>query len=678
MNNSVLETAKLDWRNANTPVSSQYDDIYFSSDDGCAESHYVFIQNNSLKQRFQTLDKTHFTIAETGFGTGLNFLQTWHLWKRYKKADQKLYFISTERYPLSKSDLEKSLACWPEFSTLSTILFNNYPPAIRGMHCIELTDGVTLVLLFDDAASGFQSLIENNHPVLSYNKNRAVDAWFLDGFAPAKNPDMWSDNLFRCMAKLSHRETTFASFTAAGIVRRGLQAAGFEVSKVKGFGKKRDMIRGHYMGLPIQAVDCMPSLRNKPYGKFWPIYRPNDKSKTQTQTVLIIGAGITGMSTAKILADAGINVLIVDKNNEAMMEASGNPQGVLFPKLSFEQSYFSEFNLLSLLYAQRFYREAIFNEGFIQSGILQIVPPTEKEAAKKLETRFAGISHFISYIDKKQASILANTNIKDDCLWYPQMGWLRPASLRTALNNINNITFKGNTEIVRLEKKNATWLAQTATGETFVTDTIVIANAYAANRLLPELNLPLKNIRGQITQFADDGFDKIKTVICHNGYICPTDKHVAQAKTYTCGATFDLNDTDTTLRENSQHYNIATLKQHLTNFETLHTTTLDGRVNFRCSAPDYMPIIGPVPEPDTFITNYADLAKNGNAYIPKLGTYQSGLFLNIAYGSRGFSSAPIGAALIRAYLLDQCYPLPFNIIKTLNPARFLIRDIKRK
>lgn len=677
MSSLVLKTAKLDWRNANTPVSSHYDDIYFSSDDGCAESHYVFIQHNDLEQRFQSLDKTHFTIAETGFGTGLNFLQTWHYWQQHKREGQKLYYISAECYPLSKSDLKKSLDCWPQYSELSKILYENYPPAIRGIHCIELTDGVTLILLLDEAVNGFNGLIENQHPSFSYDKSRAVDAWFLDGFAPSKNPDMWTDELFNCMAQLSHRNTSFASFTAAGIVRRGLQSAGFEVTKVKGFGKKRDMIRGKYTGLPIQTNNCTPTLRSRPYNAFWPIYR-NTKNN-RPKTALIIGAGIAGISTAKTLADAGIKVTLIDKNSDAMLEASGNPQGVLFPKLSHEQSNFSEFNLLSLLYAKRFYQEDLFKEGFKQCGMLQIVSDKELNAASKLVEQFSTIDNFVSLIDATKASEISNTLIQDNCLWYPETGWLRPESFRKAFQKIKNIVFYGNTEITHLEKKSGIWLAQSSTGEIFKADNIIIANAFSANKLLPELKLPLKNIRGQITQFTASGYKQIETVICHDGYICPIDnKSNDKIATYTCGASYELNDNDAQLKNSSQQYNIDILKKHLPDFNKLNISTPTGRVNFRCSAPDYMPIVGPVPDTKAFINNYAAYAKNANAYIPQTGTYRSGLFVNIAYGSRGFSSAPIGAALIKAYLLQQCYPLPYNIITALNPARFLIRDIKRR
>jgi len=250
MSSSRLETANLDWRNENTPVSSQYDDIYYSSTDGYAESEYVFLQNNFIEERFSGLNNNHFTIAETGFGTGLNFLQTWQHWIEHSKTGNKLFYISVENTPLSLNDLKKCHQNWPQFSCslLDKLpgLYEQYPPPIRGTYHLELSHNVTLVLLLDDAQDGFQTLIKTQQESLPGFE--AVDAWYLDGFAPSRNPEMWTQSLFNTMGQLSNSKTTFSSFTAAGIVRNGLKSAGFIVDKIKGFGKKRDMIRGTYSG----------------------------------------------------------------------------------------------------------------------------------------------------------------------------------------------------------------------------------------------------------------------------------------------------------------------------------------------------------------------------------------------------------------------------------------------
>jgi tRNA 5-methylaminomethyl-2-thiouridine biosynthesis bifunctional protein len=671
----TLETASLDWRNANTPVSSEFGDVYFSADDGFAESRYVYLENNFLPQRFSQLAKKHFTIAETGFGTGLNFLLAWQCWQQYAPSGKKLFYISTECFPLAKADLQQSLACWPELAELSARLCASYPLPIAGLHNIELEDGVTLLLLLGDATEGLQSLLENSHPLISYAEDRAVDAWFLDGFAPDKNPGMWTPELFSAIAKLSKRHTTFASFTAAGMVRRGLQATGFAVEKVKGYGKKREMIRGEYIGLPLQAEHITESSRARPYGHFWPIYRATRK----VQSVLVIGAGIAGFTTAKTLANAGIAVTLVDSHSEPLQGASGNPQAMLFAKFSHEGGTFAEFNLFSYLYATRFYRNH-YADAFHACGMLQMLEPADMAITEKMLVRFQGLDELVTLLDAHTSSARANTAINQPCLWLAGSGWLQPLLLRENLLADERIRFIGNTTITTLLNNSGQWLAHAADQEVFTADAVVLCNAHAANALLPALSLPTKAIRGQISVFPAEGFDELHTIVCHEGYIAPAVSDHAAIQQFTCGASYDLKRTEKDLLQSSQTQNINTLKQYLPKFSqpALDKLPLQGRVEFRCSTPDYLPAIGPVPNAGAFIKHYRHYAKNSNAYIPVTGKYHEGLMVNIAHGSRGFSTAPISAELIRAYLLEQPYPLPFDIVRELHPARFLIRDITRR
>jgi len=197
------------------------------------------LTQNDLASRFKDLKNTKFTIAETGFGTGLNFLSTWQLWSELAPSDSCLHFISVEKYPLTLNDISLALAYWPTLAEYSQQLLAQYQQLSPGIHQLSFADGkVTLNLLIGDVAEMLPQM------------TISIDAWFLDGFSPAKNPDMWSATLFQNMARLSHPLTTFATFTSAGDVRRGLQAVGFQVKKLAGFGKKREMLRGHFVGTP--------------------------------------------------------------------------------------------------------------------------------------------------------------------------------------------------------------------------------------------------------------------------------------------------------------------------------------------------------------------------------------------------------------------------------------------
>lgn len=661
-----LEQATLNWHENGTPVSSQFDDVYFSKDNGCAESQYVFVQHNLLDERFAQLEKSHFIIGETGFGTGLNFLNTWQLWRKHAKAGQKLYFISAELHPIKREDLARCLKAWPQFQSLAEKLLANYPPLLQGMHCLELDANTCLILLFDDVLQGFSQLLENQHPNLSYADLRSVDAWFLDGFAPAKNEAMWRDELFQLMGQLSHRQTTIATFTSAGFVKRGLQAAGFVMRKTKGFGRKREMLVGNYQGLPLSTMDDGRAFKD--CGPFWPIHR----NPRPIKTVLVIGAGISGCTTAKSLSDAGLTVTLIDSAVRPMQEASGNPQAVLFPKLSIdEEKAFAHFNLLSLLYAWRYYQQDELKANFHACGLLDVF--TEKDAAKQyvLAEQLKLSDEIARLCTPLEASALAGTAITQEAMFYPRSGWIDTQYLADTFTQNQSFQFIGNQPIESIELKDAKWHAKSHT-DVFSADAIVLCNAQAANNLL-KTALPTRNIRGQITGFQSNKAPLIKRVICQSAYICPP---IDQQ--FRCGASFDLHNHDAAPSLASQQQNLQQIAQVLTDFSSIKDEDVNfNRVNFRCCAPDYMPVTGPIAEHDMFLQDYAKYRKNARAYISKPGSYIPGLFINNAMGSRGFSSAPICAALIRSYITEQPFPMPFSTVSALSPARFVIRQLNQ-
>lgn len=225
----------LQWK-GQTPVSTQFDDVYFSAEDGLAESTYVFLEGNNLPQRLKNQTEP-FTVYELGFGTGLNFLNILRMWNGIGGGFA-LNFISVEKYPLKFTDVEKSLAVWPELAPEIESFLQKYPRTEpeKGWHHFDIAENVRLSLFVGEGEEMLKTAVAEGLP--------NADAWFLDGFAPSKNPDMWSSQVFENMAKLSKEGTTFATFTAAGFVRRGLQGVGFTVRKVKGFGRKRDMTVG--------------------------------------------------------------------------------------------------------------------------------------------------------------------------------------------------------------------------------------------------------------------------------------------------------------------------------------------------------------------------------------------------------------------------------------------------
>ena len=231
-----MQFANLKWI-SNQPYSLDFNDVYFNSENGLEETEYVFIEHNQLKQRFASVANSHFTIIETGFGTGLNFLAVAAHWLAFAPLNAKLHFISIEKYPLNPADFFYAVHVWPyvwrNVPSISKELTAQYQNLKAGLNIFNVAGSrIQLDLHIGDVLEQLPSI------------KQCADAWLLDGFAPAKNADMWSSEVFTQMARLSKTETTFATFTSAGRVRRGLQAVGFKVNKHAGFGKKREMLSG--------------------------------------------------------------------------------------------------------------------------------------------------------------------------------------------------------------------------------------------------------------------------------------------------------------------------------------------------------------------------------------------------------------------------------------------------
>jgi tRNA 5-methylaminomethyl-2-thiouridine biosynthesis bifunctional protein len=235
-----MQFANIEWREnkgTHQPYSLDFNDVYFNTEDGLDETEYVFIYHNQLQQRFSEHNLSSFTIIETGFGTGLNFLVVSALWLKLAPKNAILHYIGIEKAPLSLADLTRAQVLWPQFTAVAQALISQYATLKTGMNQFGIAAGlIQLDLQVDDIKLALPQL------------SQIVDAWLLDGFAPAKNAAMWSDEVFAQMARLSKTGTTFATFTSAGHVKRGLQTAGFEVSKHKGFGKKREMLSGIFTG----------------------------------------------------------------------------------------------------------------------------------------------------------------------------------------------------------------------------------------------------------------------------------------------------------------------------------------------------------------------------------------------------------------------------------------------
>ncbi len=640
-----IEPALIDWDNG-IPRCQKHGDIYFSTDGGIAETEYVFLQGNQLPQRW--LKQPQFSIAETGFGTGLNFLCSLAHWLKTAPNTATLNYISVEKHPLNKTDLQRAITSWPELTGVGAELLKHYPPLVHGLHQRRLFNGrVSLTLLFGDASAMFADI------------DATVDAWYLDGFAPSKNPGIWTPELFKQIAHLSKPNASFATFTAAGIVRRGLKAAGFEVKTQPGFGRKRDMSVGQLINPPQRQ-------KNQPWFEY-------PETKTKTRQAIVIGAGLAGCTASHTLAEQGWQVNLIERHPKIAQEASGNHAGVVMPRLTADMSAAGRFYLSAFLHTTHWLNQLKKRDPalpWFQSGVLQLCDERQQQRMQKL-----GLPEEVLEIcDIETASKRCGMQTKRGGLFFPGGGWLEPPALCQWLldDQDKNITRLLSQSALTLKHDNGEWQVMGDTDTIAQAETVIIANGYDAERLLDTDSFSLQKVRGQLAYLeATPQSQNLKTPVCYDGYIIPSHKNM-----HCVGASYDINDDDTKLRPESEQQVLTTLAKEFTGFDK--TATASGRVAFRTSTQDHLPLIGPVPDLEFYKTHYADLHHGKPAHRYSKAKYLPNIFISVGHGSRGLISCPIATEMIASILHNETSLTMENIVNATHPSRFIVQQLKRK
>lgn len=658
---AALERARLDWRRDATgeeaPHSAAFDDVYFSRHDGRAETEHVFIAANRLPERFAAWRESRpFVVGETGFGTGLNMLCAWACFEAHAPKSARLHLVSTEKFPLAREDLTRALATWPDLADQAARLTEQWPEPVAGVHRLRLAARVTLDLHFGDTAERLDLL------------DGRVDAWFLDGFAPAKNLEMWKPALFAAMAARSRPGATFATFTCAGVVKRGLKAAGFSWRKLPGFGRKREMLAGEIAAPPVDA-------RRQATPWFTP---PGSRP---TQQVAVIGAGIAGAGVAAALAERGLLVTLVDREGPGA-GGSGNDQGALYVKLAAETNRQSRVYLAGLLFSHRWLARLDPNQAlWAPCGVLQQAL-SEKEHHR--QARFLSCHPLpegvVRGLDAQAAATAAGIRVEGSALDYSGAGWVRPARLCHRLAETPGIDFR-QAEVVALRRDEAGWRLTLADGGSLVAEQVVIATAAMANRFAQTEWLPLQPVRGQVSRVRlPDGAPGLDRVVCAGGYVPPP-----LDGWLTFGATFSPNDADTEVCEADHAANLAEFERTLPAYAAvlrkagadLTPGSLEGRAGVRAASPDKSPYAGPVPDAERWRKDYAVLARDATRIPDIAGRHHPGLWITAAHGSRGLASAPLCAELLASMICDEPLPLEQPLVDHLHPGRRLIRDLIR-
>jgi tRNA 5-methylaminomethyl-2-thiouridine biosynthesis bifunctional protein len=635
-----------------------FDDVYFSDQSGLDETRYVFLEQNRLAERFTALPADgRLVIGETGFGTGLNFLCAWQLFEQHAVAGARLHFVSVEKYPLSPADLHRALALWPELKPLADQLLTHYVAIHQGFQRITLANGrVTLTLLIGDALEQLPQL------------DAQIDAWFLDGFAPAKNPDMWTAELFVELARLAAPGSTISTFTSTGWVRRLLNAAGFKMKRTPGIGHKWEILRGEFLGWPAEVA---PPVPDKPW-----FARP--APTVGERRALVIGAGLAGCATASSLAARGWQVTLLERHDAVAQEASGNPQGVLYLKLSAHGTALSQLIVSGFGYTRRLLETLQRGTDWDDCGVLQLAF-NAKEAERHAQLAQAFPEDLLQWLDQPEAQVRAGVGVSHGGLYYPEAGWVHPPALCQAQAAQPNIELLSHCQALQLRKVDDQW--QALDGERLLASApvVVLAGAAEIKRFAQSAELPLKRIRGQITRLVETTQSQaLSTVVCAEGYVAP-----ARLGEHTLGASFDFNSNDLTPTTAEHQGNLAMLEEISTDLVArLHVSEqpvedLQGRAAFRCTSPDYLPIVGPLADREAFLEAYAALSKDARQVPDIACPWLDGLYINSGHGSRGLITAPLSGELLAAWLDNEPLPLPRSVAEACHPNRFALRQLIR-
>lgn len=609
--------AALEFGDDGTPRSSAYDDRYYSCEGPLAQAAYVFLGGNGLPGRWAGRDR--FVVLETGFGAGLNFLATWRAWRDDPARCARLHFVSVEKHPFAAHDLatlhQRVLPA--DMAELGRSLVERWPLPVGGLHRIEFDGGrVVLTLAFGDALDLLPQL------------TLRAQALYLDGFSPARNPDMWSSHLCRQLRRLSAADATLATWTVASSLRKALADVSFVTEKRTGLKPKRDMLTG-----ALHPAAQAAALRHRP-------------ETAAPQRVAVIGAGLAGCAVAERLAARGIEVILIERHAAPAQEASGNAAGVLRPMIARDDSLVARFSRAAFLHASGHLR-LLAGEGrplkWGPTGVMQIALD---EAHERLQQEVCAAAvlpdALVRYLSVDEAAARIGYPVAHGGWWFALGAWVNPASLCEV--NLaragDGITRLFSSEALALDQGGCRWQVRGAAGVLAEVDAVVLANAADAGALSPA-PLPLTRVRGQVTLLPRTLLPDLRVTLCREGYLCPT-----ADGDLNLGASFDLGDEDRTVRADSHAGNLARLERLLPGaIAPPDIATLRGRVGFRTASPDRLPLIGALPS-------------------------AAGLHAFTGLGARGLVWSALGAELLAAQMCGEPQPLERDIALALAAGRF--------
>jgi tRNA 5-methylaminomethyl-2-thiouridine biosynthesis bifunctional protein len=399
------------------------------------------------------------------------------------------------------------------------------------------------------------------------------------------------------------------------------------------------------------------------------------------KSAIVIGAGIAGCSTAYALAQRGIEVTLLERNPDIASEASGNPLAMLYPRLSGDDIG-SEFALTAYLHSLQLYKSLnLPPEDFDCCGMLQLGFNAKELARIQKVAAQSHASEIVQYVNKSEASRLAGIDVEHDALYLPGAAWVNPQHLCQRLSQHQNINTLALQKVINILKVNDLFGVHTNQGAVLSAEIVVIANANDAQELCANLSMNTQAVRGQVSLVsATESSKALQKIVCSDGYFSPAAYQKNTEQLHCLGATFS----NIAATENTRSELAMTEQDHQANLEklnnisnTLHSdlknNIVGGRVSLRCTAIDYWPLAGKLLDAVKLRTS----PPRPSADVSSL-PWIDGLYMNIAHGSKGFTTAPLCGELIACMVNNQALPIPDELAGLLNPNRFLLKDMGLK
>ncbi len=614
------------------PRSAAFDDNHHPREGWLEQAHAVFLAGNGLPERWRC--RARFTILETGFGLGNNFLATWAAWLDDPERCERLHFVSLEKHPPTREDLSRAWADSP-FAPLARQLVAAWPPLTPNLHRLTFASGrVQLLLGLGDAATLAREVVAR------------VDAFFLDGFAPLRDEAMGSPPLFNSLARLAAPDATAATWSAARDVRDGLSAAGFDVQAAPCPVAKREITLARYAP------------------RFAPVAPPGRVLPTTTPShAIVIGAGIAGAATARALALQGVPCTVLDAQAQPATQASGNPAGLFHGTVGADDTVHTRWHRAASFAATDWVCAA---QAGASDGLLRLNRTHDLTAMQTLIAAQRLPASYLQALNAAQASQHAGLPLARPAWLFTQGGWADPRALVQDALATPGVTWQGNAHVQAIEQAADGWRVLDDTARVIAhAPVLVLANASDALRLAA---LPLdwvRRVRGQLTWLA-----------AHDAAVMPQLPHLPIASGgyvfalpngggLLMGATSQPGDTDARLRQADHAHNLDRARHLLGGSVARDGAALHGRVGWRAVTRDRLPLVGPTPDPGAPLPMRRD--------APRLVARRAGLFLHTALGSRGITTGALGGELLAAQLCGAPWPLEADLADAIDPARFVVR-----